>query len=468
MYYDYFGLEFPPYRITPDTQVFYKGGERSAILDAVVYGIRNGDAITKVVGEVGSGKTMLCRMLEEKLPARVEVIYLANPSLTPENILHAIALELGLPEANERDRLKVMKALEAYLLKRHADNYQVVLFIEEAQGMPLDTLEEIRLLSNLETRHHKLLQVVLFGQPELDVGLSAPHVRQIKERISNSFRLKPLPFKDVSEYLLFRLESAGYRGPNIYQPAAIRKITRASKGLMRRINILADKSMLAAFTENSHTVTARHVSAAIEDSEFMAKLPIWQRSAPLSAVVAGALSVAVGLAFMAHQPISQDAVISNNPIAVVAPSPLLQQTVTTVKQTRAQEVIPIAWPDVNDLLQHRMDITQRWLPDANPKNFSIQLLLAESNGRGRVVKFLQQQKSQQWIDQIYVHRVNIRGQEMLGVLYGEYENFSRAETVLKQLPEELLRYRPYLRNLRQIQAESISIQPVIAMQMGAY
>ncbi|MCF6282430.1 MAG: AAA family ATPase [Candidatus Polarisedimenticolaceae bacterium] len=467
MYYDYFGLEFPPYRITPDTRVFYAGGERGAILDAAAYAIRSGDAITKVVGEVGSGKTMLCRMLETKLPARIEIIYLANPSLTPENILHAIALELDLPEANEPSRLKVMKALEAYLLKKHAENYQVALFVEEAQGMPLETLEEIRLLSNLETRHHKLLQVVLFGQPELDVGLSAPHVRQIKERITNSFYLKPLGSQDISEYLMFRLEIAGYRGPNIYQPAAIRKLTRASKGLMRRINILADKSMLAAYTDESHIVTAQHVSAAIEDSEFVTTSAIW-RPALLSAVAAGALTVAVGLALMNGQSFSPVSVADfDKPVAVMIP-PVPQQVASTVEVALGAEDISVAQTVKDDLLQNRIDITRRWLPGANPKHFSIQLMLAEAAGERRVVRFLQQQSSQQWIDQLYVHRVNVRGQEMLGVLYGEYASYSAAEAVLKQLPSGLARYRPYLRNLRQIQAESIFLQPAIAMLMDDY
>lgn len=459
MYYEFFGLNYPPYRITPDTQLFFSGGERGAILDALAYAILNGDAITKVVGEVGSGKTMLCRMLELKLSERVEIIYLANPSLSPENIPHALAFEIGLPEANEPDRLKVMRALEAYLLKRHAENRQVVVFVEEAQGMPLETLEEIRLLSNLETRQHKLLQVVLFGQPELDEGLSAPHVRQIKERIANSFHLKPLKLTDIGDYLMFRLASAGYRGPNIYHPGAIRKIARASNGLMRRINILADKAMLAAFTENSHIVTARHVSAAVRDSEFVTKTPIWH-PARLTAFTLGAVSVAVGLMFVGSELATGNVEVVANSVADVQPA--RQQAVPAV-QVFAPEVVSVVRPESEELLQARLDATQRWLADADPKHFTIQVRLARADEKSVVAQFLRQQSSQGGIEQLYVHRINVRGREMLGLLYGEYASYLEADVALRQLPQELIRYQPYLRNLHQIQAESTTASPVIVM-----
>lgn len=163
MYYPHFGLKEPPFKITPNTDFFFSGGNRGAVLDALVYAIVNGEGIIKVVGEVGSGKTMLCRMLQTILPEKIESIYLANPSVAPEDVLDAIAFELQLELPKDADRLKVMQVLQAHLLKRHAEGRQVVIFVEEAQGMPLATLEEIRLLSNLETRQDKLLQIVLFG-----------------------------------------------------------------------------------------------------------------------------------------------------------------------------------------------------------------------------------------------------------------------------------------------------------------
>lgn len=268
MYYPHFGLKEPPFKITPNTDFFFSGGNRGAVLDALVYAITNGEGIIKVVGEVGSGKTMLCRMLQTILPEKVESIYLANPSVAPEDVLHAIAFELQLKLPKNADRLKVMQQLQAHLLSRHAEGRQVVIFVEEAQGMPLATLEEIRLLSNLETKQDKLLQIVLFGQPELDVNLSETHIRQLRERITHSFHLEPLKTKDISEYLILRLRTAGYHGPHLFTDAAVKKLSVSAEGLVRRVNILADKSLLAAFAENVYQVTPKHVKAAIQDSEF--------------------------------------------------------------------------------------------------------------------------------------------------------------------------------------------------------
>ncbi len=271
MYYSHFGLKEPPFKITPNTEVFYTGGNRGAVLDALIYAINSGEGIIKVVGEVGSGKTMLCRMLQTMLPEKIESIYLANPSVAPEDVLHAIAFELQLKLPKNADRLKVMQVLQTHLLARHAAGKQVVIFVEEAQGMPLATLEEIRLLSNLETKHDKLLQIVLFGQPELDENLNQANIRQLRERITHSFNLVPLQTKEIGEYLIFRLRAAGYFGPHLFSNTAISKIATSAEGLVRRVNILADKSLLAAFADNEYQVTPKHVQAAIADSEFGAE-----------------------------------------------------------------------------------------------------------------------------------------------------------------------------------------------------
>lgn len=268
MYYAHFGLSEAPFRITPNTEVFFAGGNRGAILEALIYAIAQGEGIVKVTGEVGTGKTMLCNMLQSRLPAQIETVYLAHPSVSPEEILHAIAFELQLKVARDANRMEVMQALYSYLLERHAQNKQVVIFVEESQNMPIATLEEVRLLSNLETGKHKLLQIVLFGQPELDENLRQPHIRQLRERITHSFALPPLSAQEVGEYLMFRMRAVGYRGPDLFSAAVVKRITQASAGLTRRINLIADKALLAAFSENTHTVQPKHVAAAIRDSEF--------------------------------------------------------------------------------------------------------------------------------------------------------------------------------------------------------
>jgi MSHA biogenesis protein MshM len=281
MYYDYFGMQQPPFRITPDTRLFYPGGERGAVLEALIYAVVNGEGIVKVVGEVGSGKTMLCRMLEKELPDKVEIVYLANPRLSPDNILQAIAFELGLEIAPGASRFEVMNRLQEYLLQRHSEGRQVVVFVEEAQGMPLQTLEEIRLLSNLETQQNKLLQIVLFGQPELDEMIATPQIRQLKERITYSFRLNPFGDDDIRDYLNSRVRACGFRAGTLFDTGAVKQVAHYSGGLVRRINILADKALLAAYADNTHTVTASHVHQAARDSEFITgsqrrwRGPVW-------------------------------------------------------------------------------------------------------------------------------------------------------------------------------------------------
>jgi len=268
MYEEYFGLKRPPFKISPDTSLFFEGGKRGEILGALLYAIHRGEGIVKVVGEVGSGKTMLCRMLQLKLPESVEIIYIGNPSVSAEDILFVIAHELELPAEKDASKHEVMHMLQDYLLQRHIENKQVVLFIEEAQGMPLDTLEEIRLLSNLETDQHKLLQIIMFGQPELDENLSKKSIRQLRERITHSFDLSPLSQDEIHKYLNFRMREVGYTGPELITSSLANKVAHYSDGLVRRINIIADKILLSAYAESTHNLTTRHVVAAVNDSAF--------------------------------------------------------------------------------------------------------------------------------------------------------------------------------------------------------
>ncbi|MEQ8659855.1 MAG: AAA family ATPase [Gammaproteobacteria bacterium] len=268
MYEAWFGFTRAPFRITPDPALFFAGGNRGAVLAALVYAVTRGEGMVKVVGEVGSGKTMLCRMLERALPAECVIVYLANPSLSPHEVLHAIAVELGLAPAPGASRLALMQALQECLLARHAEGRRVVMFVEEAQAMPRDTLEEMRLLSNLETAREKLLQIVLFGQPELDDKLDDHAIRQLRERITHSFELAPFGAAETAAYVDARLAACGYRGPTLFARGAIAALARHSRGLLRRINVLADKALLAAFADQAPRVTAAHVGRALRDSEF--------------------------------------------------------------------------------------------------------------------------------------------------------------------------------------------------------
>ena len=273
MYCHHFGFTKSPFKITPDPELFFAGGKRGAVLDALVYAVSRGEGIVKVVGEVGSGKTMLCRMLDRELPAACERIYLANPNLGPHEILHAIAFELGLNPPVAAAKPALMHLVHDYLLAKHAANRRVVMFVEEAQAMPNATLEELRLLSNLETADDKLLQIVLFGQPEFDSKLAAHEIRQLNERITYRFTLAPLTAVEVRDYLHTRLHACGYRSPELFSRSAIRRLTTHSRGLLRRINVLADKALLAAYSDNSRVVQARHITLAVNDSEY--RHPRW-------------------------------------------------------------------------------------------------------------------------------------------------------------------------------------------------
>jgi len=292
LYLEHFGLREPPFRITPHTDFFFEGADRGATLEALLYAIQHEEGIVKVVGEVGSGKTLLCRVLIERLPQHVETIYLANPSFSRDEILYAVAEELKIEFSRERATI-ALRALQDRLIASYAEGRRTVILIDEAHAMPEETLEQVRLLSNLETSRHKLLQIVLFGQPELEEVLGLPSLRQLKDRITHSFRMRPLSQAEAASYLSFRMRAAGYRGPDVFAPEAVAMIARAASGLSRRINILADKAMLAAFSEGTHAVAARQARAAIADSEFA---PPWRARRPFAAYAAiGAVGLALGL-----------------------------------------------------------------------------------------------------------------------------------------------------------------------------
>ena len=425
MYYEHFGLNYPPFKITPDTQLFYAGGKRGLVLDALVYAIAHGEGIVKVVGEVGSGKTMLCRMLEKKLPKHIEVVYLANPSLPPDMILHAIALEMRLPVTSQNNRLQVMYALHTKLLEKHANNQQVVIFIEEAQGMPLETLEEIRLLSNLETTRNKLLQIVLFGQPELDTNLLATFMRQLKERITHSFYLEALSKKNIRDYLSFRMNAVGYRGPPVFSPAATRMLTKVSKGLIRRVNILADKSLLAAFADNVHIVSTKHVQLAIRDSGFAYSrfsLNMW-----LSFIVVTALTL--GFWFSPYKDIIW-AWLTTNTSAITTISPEIG-----------------IQPATDPLLHQRTQATQYWLAKANGQHYTIQVMQTTVSNTNSLSNLLRRSEIQPLLEYIYLHRVKKNEQIFWEVTYAEFAKANQAVSAINTLPKVLQRNKPFLRKI---------------------
>lgn len=450
MYYPHFGLKEPPFKITPNTDFFFSGGNRGAVLDALVYAITNGEGIIKVVGEVGSGKTMLCRMLQTILPEKIESIYLANPSVAPEDVLHAIAFELQLKLPKNADRLKVMQALQSHLLSRHKEGRQVVIFVEEAQGMPLATLEEIRLLSNLETKQDKLLQIVLFGQPELDANLNQPHIRQLRERITHSFHLGPLQTKDIGEYLIFRLRAAGYYGPHLFTEDAIKKLSAAAQGLVRRVNILAEKSLLAAYAENVHQVSVKHVNAAIQDSEFGQSASASKKWLSHQPILIGVALIAL-LAALTMFYLRKQHVLQSDESALIFNQPANTENQIVVTNTdQPASAAPQITPG-HDLLESRLAATRTLLREGSPERITLQLMT--SSDEAQVRADLDALSRQLEVDKLYLYQKKQNGANLTVFLYGVFSKRAEAISALQGLPSHINNNRPQLRTLAGINKE---------------
>ncbi|MFL6579691.1 MAG: AAA family ATPase [Burkholderiales bacterium] len=470
MYFEFFGLSRPPFKITPDTDVFFEGGNRGAILEALIYAITHGEGIIKVTGEVGSGKTMLCRVLQTRLPPNVETVYLANPSVSPDEILHAIAFEMQLSVPRDASRLEVMHALNNYLLDRHSEQRQVVVFVEESQGMPTSTLEEIRLLSNLETQHNKLLQIVLFGQPELDENLRQKNIRQLRERITHSFNLLPLDVEQARAYLTFRLRAAGYHGPDLFNNRVIAYMNRACGGLTRRLNLVADKALLGAFAQGTHDVTLDHVRAAVRDSEFSSAALPRSRSPMIFALSGLALGSIIGIgAYAGFQALSlnkmqvaptQDAAALQYSPSIVPAADDKSPPVNVAQFPPAGTATAAGTPTFEktgppnvpaDVLEHRLLATGQWLDQQNGEYFSIQLLGADDPELLReylktIAKYLE-------IEKIFVYRTTANRHPSLTVLYGIFPSRREVSRTLEGLPAELKYNRPYYRTIQGVRAE---------------
>ena len=449
MYLEHFGLREAPFRITPHTEFFFSGANRGATLEALVYAITAGEGLVKVTGEVGSGKTMLCRVLMERLPDTVETIYLAVPSLSRDEMLAAISSDLGI-DTTGANLAKMMRALQDKLIELHGAGRHVVCLIDEAHAMPLGTLEEIRLLSNLETGTQKLLQIVLFGQPELDSHLALPHMRQLKERITHHFTLAPLPPQEIGEYVRFRLRQAGYRGPDLFSAEALRIISEASEGLTRRINIFADKTLLAAFAAGTHTITADHARAAVTDTQVV----MMRRDSPRRLVAAAAVGLAagVGLGFVLAQvagvPSPSPAVAAVSAGAAVAsPAPANALPVAAKSVVAAAPTPPLR------SLASRRAAGNDLLADATPR-FAIQLMVTDARENVYIENYLAEAGRAVPYERLFVAASGSPEAPRLGVLLGPFDSRADAGTALDRLPEPLRQFRPFVRTMDAVREDA--------------
>jgi type II secretory pathway predicted ATPase ExeA len=373
---------------------------------------------------------MLCRVLMERLPASVETVYLAVPSLTRDEMLVAIAGDLAVDAAGA-STTKLVRALQERLVALHAEGKQVVALIDEAHAMPLETLEEIRLLSNLETGREKLLQIVLFGQPELDDHLALAHMRQLKERITHAFRLEPMPPRDIKDYLAFRLRAAGYHGPDLFGPDALRLIAEASEGLTRRVNIYADKTLLAAYAAGTHTVTADHVRAAIADTQIVLPRPTAGRPALVAAVLCAVAGITLG--FLAGRG--------------TAPAPPAAASVAVAPVAAPEQGRPAvapARPAPADAVAERFAAGRALLRD-NGGKYVIQLVTTDARDKAYLEAYLAEAGKAQKSGELFLLALGPRDTDRVYVLLGPYREKAEAFAALEGLPVSLRQFRPYVR-----------------------
>ena len=318
MYLQHFGLREAPFNLTPDTSFFFACSSYQEALNTLLVAARNGEGFIKITGEVGNGKTLLCRKFLATLnqgrksttligtqdqatisasEPRFITAYIPNPYLEPNSLLLALAEEFRVPLEKDTDQHRLLKSLTHTLLDCARNGQRALVCLDEAQAMPLESLEVLRLLTNLETEKRKLLQVVLFGQPELNERLRHHSIRQLRQRISFQYDLQGLRRNELDRYLRHRLAVAGFAGETLFSAGAVGKLQRITAGTPRLVNIVAHKALMLAFSEGRQQVFGRHIRDAAADTPEVRR--DWL---PWTAALAGtALALALGIMWMVRQ-----------------------------------------------------------------------------------------------------------------------------------------------------------------------
>lgn len=265
-YENFYGLRESPFKLTPDTRYLVSLSDHNNAYNMLMYALESGEGFMKITGEVGLGKTMLCRRLLKELGNNHVTLYIPNPRLTPYAIKKAIANELGLSPKRE-DAASLLMRINQKLVQIGKSNKSVILLIDESQNIPSDTLEEIRMISNLETEQRKLIQIIFFGQLELNDLLAKKEHRQLKQRIGFSYELKPLDYNGVYTYIVSRMRHAGFKGPTPFTFWALRGLKKSSMGSPRLLNILCHKVLLLGYAKNKSHIGRSEVMRAAEDTE---------------------------------------------------------------------------------------------------------------------------------------------------------------------------------------------------------
>ena len=266
MYLEYYGLTEPPFTITPNPKFLFYSAKHREAFNHLLYGIKERKGFVQLTGEVGAGKTTLCRALLELLPETFSTALILNPVLTADQLVKNVAMEFGL-DVKGMDRLEIVAVINDFLLRQMAEERESVLIIDEAQDLTNDLLEQVRLLSNLETDDRKLLQIVLMGQPELRDRLNDHGLRQLRQRITVRYHLKPLTKQELAQYVQHRLQVSGGQGAPYFTRPALWRIFNYSKGIPRLVNAVCDKALLAGFVDQCDRIDWRLIGRALRELE---------------------------------------------------------------------------------------------------------------------------------------------------------------------------------------------------------
>jgi MSHA biogenesis protein MshM len=267
MYLYHFGLAELPFTLTPNTDFYLPMAMHSEALAVLTTALKTGEGFIKVIGEVGTGKTLLCRKLLNELPHHFVSAYIPNPYLNPDELRRAVAVELGVKQAQRMSLQLLTQRIQSRLLELHAMGHSVVLILDEAQALPTESLEALRLFTNLETEKRKLLQVVLFAQPELDSRIATIEFRQLRQRITFSYKLRAMNVNEVQQYIHHRLLVAGYRGADLFPSRVCKKIATLSQGVPRIVNVLCHKMLMLAYGQGHYNISGNLLNLAAKDTE---------------------------------------------------------------------------------------------------------------------------------------------------------------------------------------------------------
>lgn len=439
LYLAHFGLQRPPFQITPDIDCFFSGGRRGEMLNALLYVATHDEGITTLVAEVGSGKTLLARLMISRLGLQVYAVYLANPCFGRDEIVVAIARDLGLDVLSGTLEAK-LAALQHELLRRYASGQRVVLVIDEAHTMPVESLEEVRLLSNLETSRHKLVNIMLFGQPELDQRLADARLRQVRDRVIHRFDLPALVTQEIGSYIEYRLRVVGWHGGQPISVTALTRLAQASNGRLRRINLLADKALLAVYAQGGRQIEDAHVELAVLELVGVPSPPVAAVSLDKWRVARWSLTISV---FMTATLMGLLGWFRQAPLVVSSDNQGVALPVTAAPLA--------AMPLAQTMLNAALARTETLLQQTPVAGYTIQLAALPSSSNPE--RYLSLAVTQVNASRLYARPSVYKGEPFTAVYFGTFDSAQAGLLAMEELPASLKVNRPLIRTWAKIKQE---------------